>query len=364
MTTDERGRAAGGGPVTADERRFRRLLWAYPGHYRQRHGDEIVATLLDLAADGRRPTVSQRLHLVACGLRQRFRLPAGRPLAAIAAVLTMVVLGAVGAAGGTRLGWHTASALPSDTELRGLTAAMSGVEPAGIPVDPWRTGMKGPVAGTRATGTVPYAADRIRTGLTTAGWRITTLSEQDGAVSVGPFTVPPTTTAPTRSTYFRATRGGLSLVGSSTTVTGGAAYGLAGQADLGLDVWAEDSGAVVPVTIAGLTLGMLAGWLLAAALAYRMRGSRPARRWAAAGLVTTALTAATLPAYEFYRSLYLVLIYDPGAPNPHVLYGPGEPAPGSLVLGCALTALLALAVAVLITVRAKDAEREQTATAT
>jgi hypothetical protein len=95
-----------------------------------------------------------------------------------------------------------------------------------------------------------------------------------------------------------------------------------------------------------------------------MRGSRPARRWVAAGLVTTALTAATLPAYEFYRSLYLVLIYDPGAPNPHVLYGPGEPAPGSLVLGCALTALLALAVAVLITVRAKDAEREQTATAT
>jgi hypothetical protein len=349
--------------MTAHERRFRRLLWAYPGHYRQRHGDEIVTTLLDLAGDGRGPTVAHQLHLVACGLRQRFRLPAGRPLAAIGAVLAMVLLGAVGAAGGTRLGWHTASSLPPGTELRGLTSAMSGVQPSDVPVTPWRTAMNGPVAGLRATGTVPYSADRIRNGLTTAGWRIITFTEENGAVSVAPFTVPPTATAPTRWTYFRATRDGLSLVGSGTTVTGGAEIGLAGQADLGRDVGGADNRAVRPVTIAGLALGMLAGWLLAAALAYRIRGSRPGRRWAAAGLVTTALTAAALPAYEFYRSLYLVLIYDTGAPNPHILYGPGVEAPGSLVLGCAVAALVALTGAALITVRPKEPERAQPAAA-
>ena len=55
---------------------YRRLLWAYPRAYRQRHGAEIVTTLLDLAEAGRRPGLGLRAHLVLCGLRQRFRLPA------------------------------------------------------------------------------------------------------------------------------------------------------------------------------------------------------------------------------------------------------------------------------------------------
>jgi hypothetical protein len=41
-----------------------------------------------MAESGRgRPTTAQALHLVACGVRQRFRLPAGRPLTVVAAVL-------------------------------------------------------------------------------------------------------------------------------------------------------------------------------------------------------------------------------------------------------------------------------------
>jgi len=44
------GAGAGGEPVTAA--RYRRPLWAYPGHYRRRHGDEIVTTMLDQAEAG------------------------------------------------------------------------------------------------------------------------------------------------------------------------------------------------------------------------------------------------------------------------------------------------------------------------
>ena len=38
--------------MTRRERRYRRLLLAYPGGYRRRHGDEIITTLLELAEAG------------------------------------------------------------------------------------------------------------------------------------------------------------------------------------------------------------------------------------------------------------------------------------------------------------------------
>ena len=87
------------------EQCYRRLLWAYPSDYRRRHGAEIVTTLVEMAeGGGSRPSLGTTLHLAACGLRQRFRLPARRPFAVAAAVLTAIVLGALGAAGGTWLG--------------------------------------------------------------------------------------------------------------------------------------------------------------------------------------------------------------------------------------------------------------------
>ena len=68
--------------TTRTERRYRRLLWAYPRSYRDHRGAEILTTLLEMAEDGRKPGV----HLVLAGLRQRFRLPARRPLAWVAAL--------------------------------------------------------------------------------------------------------------------------------------------------------------------------------------------------------------------------------------------------------------------------------------
>ena len=70
----------GGGPIRQDpvERGYRRWLRAYPAQYRRTRGDEILATLLDVATPGRsRPVPGEVLALVCCGLAERVRC-AGR----------------------------------------------------------------------------------------------------------------------------------------------------------------------------------------------------------------------------------------------------------------------------------------------
>ncbi|MEV6693989.1 hypothetical protein AB0M35_21210 [Micromonospora sp. NPDC051196] len=56
------------------ERRYRRLLRAYPVDYRRERGDEIVGTYLDLAVPERRwPSLADANDLLRGGLRQRLR---------------------------------------------------------------------------------------------------------------------------------------------------------------------------------------------------------------------------------------------------------------------------------------------------
>jgi hypothetical protein len=65
-----RSDAIGGDPTL--QRRYRRLLWAYPKAYRAARGDEIVGTLLDAARPGqRRPGVRESSGLLLGGLRTR-----------------------------------------------------------------------------------------------------------------------------------------------------------------------------------------------------------------------------------------------------------------------------------------------------
>ncbi len=60
--------------MTELERRYRRLLRAYPADYRRDRGDEIVGTYLDLAGPGRRwPSLADAADLGRGGLRQRLR---------------------------------------------------------------------------------------------------------------------------------------------------------------------------------------------------------------------------------------------------------------------------------------------------
>lgn len=85
--------------MTELERRYFRLLAAYPADYRRARGSEIVGTYLDLAEPGRRwPMPADAVDLLRGGLRQRVRaagalhLVPGVRLAAALALLTATAL--------------------------------------------------------------------------------------------------------------------------------------------------------------------------------------------------------------------------------------------------------------------------------
>jgi hypothetical protein len=91
----------------------RYLLSAYPARLRRKHGPELIATMVEMAGPDGRPTRADRLRLMLDGLRERFRLPARRPFAAVAAGLALLIGGALGAAAGSWLGTLTYAELPS-----------------------------------------------------------------------------------------------------------------------------------------------------------------------------------------------------------------------------------------------------------
>ncbi|MFC6020598.1 GlsB/YeaQ/YmgE family stress response membrane protein [Plantactinospora solaniradicis] len=81
------------------ERRYRRLLYAYPADYRSIRGDELVGTYLDLVDQERHwPSPHDAVDVLRGGLRQRLRtngalgLLAGLPVAATIAVSTLAAL--------------------------------------------------------------------------------------------------------------------------------------------------------------------------------------------------------------------------------------------------------------------------------
>jgi hypothetical protein len=349
------------------ERFYRRLLWAYPGAYRRRQGAEIVTTLLEMAEDRPgRPTAGQTLHLVACGLRQRFRLPARRPLARVVALLAAVALGAAGATAGTWLGWQTAARVPSWSETSVLTTAAAGLPWASV--ERWTTAMNGPGVNSTISGTGTYDAERVRTALTADGWQITRFTEQDERFAVEPpitkinasggrevVALDPGKNVPAKEAQFVATKDGLTLTGGTDTVIGGAQYGVDGRTFLSLDITADDTGAVRPMTIAGLLAGVLTGWLLTSAVAYRvLRAGRPHRRVAAA-LGVLALAAAAVPAFVAGCETYQVMMYDTHAPNQYIASSPADRIPAELTAAGAVLAVTALAGALVVAARRRPA---------
>jgi hypothetical protein len=92
------------------ERRYRRLLACYPGRYRRRHEEEIVAVLLQGAsAAQRRPSVAEATSLVRSGVVMRLRPGVPRSahtmrravgLMYLGALLELGVLGVVAATAG------------------------------------------------------------------------------------------------------------------------------------------------------------------------------------------------------------------------------------------------------------------------
>ncbi|GAA5193487.1 hypothetical protein GCM10023322_55620 [Rugosimonospora acidiphila] len=103
-------------------RRYRRLLFAYPGAYRRLRGEELLGALLDAAPSGRTwPTVREAANLIRHGLRARLGRPASRTVVAWT-VLTVVISGVFSAAFATRAGWQTARPLPRAAEAQAMLA--------------------------------------------------------------------------------------------------------------------------------------------------------------------------------------------------------------------------------------------------
>jgi len=251
------------GGAAALERRYRRLLLAYPRSYRRRHGTEVLTTLMDAATPGRdRPTGREIRNLLAGGLRQRFRLPVGRPMIAVAA-LSALVLGALGSAVGSALGWATAAAPPTDAAL-GTVATVAVGQPAR-----WNVQRDNQIFGLQPRAIVSLAvptdwtAEAARSRLAAQGWRVgpietrvTTVSYDDG------------TTLPADDVMFVAERNGTEILVSGVMERRYSPHAMVMAH--GTEPWP-----VLPLTLAGLIAGLLAGWLLAARVGYRVRRLSP-----------------------------------------------------------------------------------------
>ncbi|WP_229074855.1 hypothetical protein [Actinoplanes sp. DH11] len=358
-----------GDPMTADdwpqadpglERAYRRLLRAYPRAYRRRHGHEIVTTLLEMAEPGRRrPSRTERWHLIGSGLRQRFRLPAGRPLALVAAVLVTLIGGASGAAAGSWTAERTSTAVPSQAGVEALHERLLGDTPSGAErgrgvIDdsgsPWWGRIV--LVDSSLHGGIGWDAEAARQQLIADGWQVgvvqqrpegTTGVEQQGG-TVG--------SAQSRQ-EFVARRDGLTVtvIGSFTELGGSVstAVGATGNATL------------LPFTVLGALAGLVCGWLVTAAATQRLRHARAGRSRTAGVLTGAAVTALALPAVAVYGNVIRAVEHAAPSQGPvftvHSALNPGPYWPfGPPALNLILAATgLALALAVLVTVLIRPA---------
>ncbi|GIJ58269.1 hypothetical protein [Virgisporangium aurantiacum] len=274
------------------ERRYRRLLLAYPRAYRRRHGAEILTTLMDAAGPGRdRPAGREVRNLLAGGLRQRFRLPVGRTMIAVA-VLSALVVGALGSAAGSALGWATAPALPTDSTLGRVVGVALG-QPAHQDIEG-----DGQLFGLRQRAMmgmvvpVGWSADEARARLAAEGWRVGPIQTRETTVHYADDG----TTLPADTLTFVAVRDGTEIM-----VTGVMERRYSPQ--VMVMVQQTEPWSVLPLTLAGLIAGLLAGWLLAARIGYRVRRLSAWRQMPPVTAATVAAAALGLSALTTFRAV-------------------------------------------------------------
>jgi hypothetical protein len=280
--------------MAADEllrRRYRWLLWAYPGWYRRERGEEILTTLLDAAQPGQHhPSGREALDVVTGGAQCRLRIPRG---VGYRAATLIVVLFA------TLAGWATAGALavgmlsPPPDEQRAIAVAelAIGQPPRNVPgptfhcadycINTWRPGGDGVMVfdnPTHRNGGVdhttvvywdrdlanPTTIDQARQRLAAGGWSIAEQPYPPGALSSGAFGPP--------VQGFTAYRGNLAVHVHR--------YADAGMPPLSLTLEpSRPPETLAPVATAGAASGLIAGWLTISWLLQRYRRhTAPVRR--------------------------------------------------------------------------------------
>lgn len=282
------------------ERWYRRLLWIYPIGYRRSHGDEILTMLMDCAEPGRRmPARADVVDLVRGAVRQWFRLPVGLS-AVVAAVLAAVVLGAVGAAGGSWLAWQTATDLPSDAAALRTADTAAGAPLAAPHVDrreymraDWR-GVH--VANPHELGFPNWTIEAAQARLQADGWtlgRVDPRYENNTLMNDG-------------RQRFEAARDGLALQVYAHTAPETAGTIVVIFVGPAAPSW--EAGAI----LLGWLVGAITGWLLTGWAIYRLRRRALPRRMVALVLGLTALWLAVETTIGLYETLGKLAFTDHG----------------------------------------------------
>jgi hypothetical protein len=286
-------------------RRYRRLLLCYPRRYRQARGEEIVATLLELAPAGwTRPTVREAVNLVRHGLRCRLGRPNSRTVVLWAA-LTAIVWGLFSGAFATRLAWETARPLPTQAQATELFSHVLGKDLTGqVGVDPalfviygqplgWHNlhllfspGDAGEYqqgsAGASLNGPLAVnhqdLVDSTRAWLRANGWQVSDVSNSDSAdcIDCDPSTL-------TRNAVFAARRGDdvLNLeISLGDHQSSPPKPGVTGNDEtyVHIQLTRARPAAVYPFGATGVLLGVVSGWLVIGWASRRTEGrARPLR---------------------------------------------------------------------------------------
>jgi hypothetical protein len=338
------------------ERWYRRLLWAYPIDYRRAHGEEILTMLMDSAEPGRRvPARADMVDLVRGAVRQWFRLPVGRT-AVVAAVLSAVILGALGAASGSWLAWQTA-AMPSDTAALQVAETVAGAPltaPDVVRHDGWQDEWREVGVASRneqrfRNWTIEAAQARVRA----EGWTLGPVDEyivatygldkgppRPGVARTGPDEVYQT---------FLATRDGLVLSAHAHAVLAPDSAGAGVQ----IAVYPASPSWEPAAILLGWLVGATTGWILTAWASYRLRHRALVLRAAALALGLTALWSAVDPIPGVYRTLGELAFTDPGVERIGAAYGS--------VMDCHEQVVAILAIGLTILALAATSRRQPTA---
>jgi hypothetical protein len=256
------------------------LLIAVPARLRRKHGAELIETMHEMAGPEGAATSGDKWRLVLDGLRERFRPPARRPFALIAVAVALIV-GALGAAGGSWLGTFAHAAMPDATSVAQQAFPTTAGLEAGNANDYLWTAVDLP-AGTDSR----QAVDESRRKLAAEGWAVGLIRSS--------------TLVP--SDYFTAVKDGVQI---QVKVDSG---GTGGVDTEGITGFPERQASFIALTVAGALLGLLAGWLIGVALAHRIQASR---RLKTSTLLTTAGLALVIPsAVTFVASLVRYLATD------------------------------------------------------
>ncbi|GAA1639908.1 hypothetical protein [Actinoplanes couchii] len=271
------------------------VLAAYPARIRRKHGAELIDTLLEMAGPTGRPTAEAKRMLMIDGLRERFRPPVRRPFALVAAILTLLIGGAFGAAAGSWLGALTYATLPEAIPLA------QQVLPGEVTGSTYGHNLSAGSTVPAGTDTAA-AAESARQKLAAEGWR------------TGPLLTGTAAGGVLDNTHFSAESEGVHLTVYAYPDANGVPY-------LSLAGWPQRTAAYVPLTVAGALLGLVAGWLTGVALTHRIR---EAGRPLPGAVLTAAGLALTIPsALGFVTSLVRYLTVTDPLGNGEVLHGDG-----------------------------------------